>query len=345
MLLRILGRVKLGRSLDLSDYLMLSSCVAMLGMTGAVMSAIFNAGLGFHVYEIKEIFGLETGAAEFLKNLMVLRIMATLSLALSKISILVLCCRIFTTRWFRIIAHCTIGLIVLWAIGTILIITKACTPFEYNWDKTIPTGTCRSATLLSVIGGSVNILADFIVLVLPMPYIYKLQLATYKKVTLMITFGIGFIVCIVSMVKVALLPLVDNSDVTYSIQKAMILTILEVGLAIILACIPVLRPLFKNSMATKAVHQSRYVSRTYSAVPFTGQKTNGFTELQDISGHSEPLPMRPEKTYYSTVEAVGNSSEDTKKPDDVEMGGITVKKEFTARIEVVHGTDKGVHMD
>lgn len=34
-------------------------------------------------------------------------------------------------------------------------------------------------------------MADLIVLVLPMPSIYKLQLRKYKKVTLMVTFGLG----------------------------------------------------------------------------------------------------------------------------------------------------------
>lgn len=134
------------------------------------------------------------------------------------------------------------------------------------------------------------------------------------------------------MVKVAMLPLVDNNDITYSIQKALTMTILEVGLAIIVACIPVLRPLFKNSMAAKVAHQSRYMSRTYTAVPFTNSKTNdGFTELHDLAGQSDPLPMRPDKTYYSSIEATGRSSEDRKHTEDLEMGGITVKKEFSAK--------------
>lgn len=134
------------------------------------------------------------------------------------------------------------------------------------------------------------------------------------------------------MVKVAVLPLVDNNDITHSIQKALTMTILEVGLAIIVACIPVLRPLFKNSMAAKVAHQSRYMSRTYSTVPFTSSKTNnGFTELYDLAGQSDPLPMRPDKTYYSSIEATGRSSEDRKHTEDLEMGGITVKKEFSAK--------------
>lgn len=57
---------------------------------------------------------------------------------------------------------------------------------------TSTTGKCQPATELYIVGGAINIVADVVVLVLPMPSIYKLQLATYKKVTLMITFGIGF---------------------------------------------------------------------------------------------------------------------------------------------------------
>lgn len=106
---------------------------------------------------------------------------------------------------------------------------------------------------------------------------------------------------------------------------------LEVSLAIIVACIPVLRPLFKNSMAAKAAHQSRYMSRAYSTVPFTSQKANGFTELQDLAAQPDPLPVRPEKSYYNTIEAVGRSSEEYRNADEMEMGGIIVKKEFTAR--------------
>lgn len=75
--------------------------------------------------------------------------------------------------------------------ANVIIIFRLCDPIAYNWDKTIP-GFCGRDTGLWIGSGTVNIIAGFIVLVLPMPYIYKLQLATYKKVSLMITFGIGF---------------------------------------------------------------------------------------------------------------------------------------------------------
>lgn len=37
--------------------------------------------------------------------------------------------------------------------------------------------------------GALNIATDVIVLALPMPYLIRLEMTMYKKVTLMITFG------------------------------------------------------------------------------------------------------------------------------------------------------------
>ncbi|CAN8095580.1 unnamed protein product [Discula destructiva] len=343
VLLRVLGRFKLRRPLDCSDYVMIGSLLAMLGQAIAILDAIFSTGLGFHVYEIEGRFGDESGHLEFLKHLLVARLTATVSMALNKISILILCCRVFTSKRLHLIANLTIGLITVWAIGCIVIDLKICKPIQYIWDKSID-GTCGPDTEFYITTGVINIIAGLIVLVLPMPYIYKLQLAAYKKITLMFTFGIGFFVCVVSVVKVALLAHVNFADVTWSIQNALILSILETSLAIIVACIPVLRPLFKNSLITRAA-RSRYISRNMSVVApgqNGGSKGFGFTELRtQFAGHDrvpsadEPLPMQPEKTYYNRIEAVGRSSDEGNGRDDVEMWGITVKTEFTASVEVV----------
>lgn len=138
-------------------------------------------------------------------------------------------------------------------------------------------------------------------------------------------------------------------------QHALILAILECALAVIVACIPVLRPLFKNSTRAAAAAHSRYVSRNYSSVPPDLRSKGGggsgraFTELRNLvkgtgngglSGDDEePLPMRPEKTYYNRIEAVGGRCSEDGDGRDMEMGGgmggITVKTEFTARYVVV----------
>lgn len=67
-----------------------------------------------------------------------------------------------------------------------------CQPIAYNWDTTIG-GHCGNSQLMWYITGIFNILTDLMVLLLPMPYIYDLQLPLYKKLALMCTFGIGLL--------------------------------------------------------------------------------------------------------------------------------------------------------
>lgn len=66
-----------------------------------------------------------------------------------------------------------------------------CAPDEYNWDKFSVEGTCGDIRMLWAVTGGLNIFTDLVVMLLPMPYIYGLSLQLYKKVGLMVTFGIG----------------------------------------------------------------------------------------------------------------------------------------------------------
>lgn len=221
--------------------------------------------------------------------------------------------------------------------------------------------------------GSLNIATDVIVLALPMPYLIRLEMTMYKKVTLMITFGkccspnmpgslltsprswscvscnqasigqpiyplqlanhkIISSVCIISAVKVALLPSVDTGDITFSIQHAMVLTVLEAALAVILACIPVLRPLFRSAISTMRT-KSALGHYSTSARKSRQPKTGGFSviEEQPLSPEAtQPMPRRPEISYFS-AEAVRASCSESKDGEELEMGGITVKTEFIAR--------------
>ena len=41
--------------------------------------------------------------------------------------------------------------------------------------------------------GVFNIITDLMILLLPQPYLYSLELVLYKKLVLMVTFGIGLL--------------------------------------------------------------------------------------------------------------------------------------------------------
>lgn len=52
-------------------------------------------------------------------------------------------------------------------------------------------GTCGSQPAFYFAMGIVNLITDGAIIVLPMPYLYRLQLATGKKVLAMALLGIG----------------------------------------------------------------------------------------------------------------------------------------------------------
>lgn len=88
------------------------------------------------------------------------------------------------------VAWCTAAFIACWALSTILSGFFICRPFAKNWDPTLE-GTCGNQVLSYLITGSLNLATDLVVLVLPLPYLWSLQLELYKKLVLVTTFSMG----------------------------------------------------------------------------------------------------------------------------------------------------------
>lgn len=68
-----------------------------------------------------------------------------------------------------------------------------CQPTAFYWDQSIPGGHCGESVKLWITTGTLNIVTDLIVLFLPMPYIFGLEMALYKKLVLIATFGAGLL--------------------------------------------------------------------------------------------------------------------------------------------------------
>jgi hypothetical protein len=127
------------------------------------------------------------------KLIIPLQFLWVLSLSCTKISILFLYLRIFPVRWLIISSYTTMSIIVAWAIATILAGCLICRPFAFNWDKTIADGYCGNQVSSFTATGVINLVTDVAVLVLPMSSLYKLQMALYKKLTLIAVFGLGIV--------------------------------------------------------------------------------------------------------------------------------------------------------
>lgn len=108
-----------------------------------------------------------------------------------KLSILHLYLTIFGhKKTFRRVVYVAMAIVVAFGVGAVLLGFLLCRPIAKNWNPLLP-GHCGN-TLGSVLATSIiNVLVDLMIITLPMPMIWSLQMAPGRKIALMITFGLG----------------------------------------------------------------------------------------------------------------------------------------------------------
>jgi hypothetical protein len=129
----------------------------------------------------------------FTQLLIPLQFLWALSLTFSKISILLLYSQVFAVPFVIWTARGVSVFIAAWGLATILAGCFICTPFAMNWDQTIPGGKCGDQVLSFTVTGSFNLITDIMVLVLPLPYLTRLQMRLYKKLVLIAVFSVGLL--------------------------------------------------------------------------------------------------------------------------------------------------------
>lgn len=160
-------------------------------MQAGCIAWVVKAGVGYnHTAAILEEFGPEP-IMLISKFMIALDFLWVISLAFTKLSILCLYLQIFPARWMRLSSYGSMGIVIGWALGTILAALLVCRPFAFNWDTSIPGGTCADVQASATANGVLNLITDLIVILLPMGPLAKLQMATFKKVTLVSIFGLG----------------------------------------------------------------------------------------------------------------------------------------------------------
>ncbi|KAL2863366.1 putative integral membrane protein [Aspergillus lucknowensis] len=344
--LRLLAHAIAHKQWTASDYLIIIACIFAVALQSVSITGVIQAGIGYgHVADIAMTYGPEP-ITKLLQLIIPLQFLWVLSLSCTKISILFLYLRIFPVRWLAWSSWVTISVIVAWAIATILAGCLICRPFAFNWDQTIPGGKCGDQVTSFTITGVVNLLTDVTVLVLPMPSLYKLQMATYKKVTLIAVFGLGAVTCVISALRVSILSTMDFADITYTIPRANIFSGMEPCLAVVLASVPMMRPLLGR--ASKSPNGSGLRSPAKSGSKSTGQKgTNGvgvggggdgfgFEQLDDNASQVWLRPVGPKHCAGISVDQapVDEGEGDLSGGSQVSLdrtqgrGGMTVKQEW-----------------
>ena len=117
------------------------------------------------------------------------------SLAMVKLSILLFYARIFPGRTFRRVLYAIGGMVLLWWTCCQFVIVFQCRPIPDFWKyREGPAGpgvNCIDVSSFFVGQAIPNIATDIVLLILPLPSIWRLQLPVSQRLSLVAIFAVG----------------------------------------------------------------------------------------------------------------------------------------------------------
>ncbi|KAI1642488.1 uncharacterized protein F4817DRAFT_320755 [Daldinia loculata] len=328
--LRVLARRRANRVLDWSDYFVIAACVFAVIYQGVSISSVLIGGVGYHIEDIKNRFGVESGAEIFLQHTVANQLLWAISLCLCRVSILILSTKIFLVQSFIVTARITYVLVLGWGLTAILTAFLLCRPFAYNWDKSIEGGVCGDPTVSWAITGVLNMISDLMILIMPMPYLLRLELAWEKRLRLAALFGVLVLPCIVSIVRIAEMVKMDFNDFTFSSPHTIVLSSLEPCLGVMAACAMTMRPLFGGRYSPDGT--ANYSTPPIAPLP----KKNSNRRFQPLTENTSETRLRPEDVGYQA--SIAKSPEPPMSFGSLgeiglEMGAISIRHEWIVKEE------------
>ncbi|KAL8959444.1 MAG: hypothetical protein Q9193_003697, partial [Seirophora villosa] len=251
-----------------------------------------------------------------------------MAIATGKISVAFLIQRIQGPSKWRLwfLRFCSVSVFITGLFAVIFLFAQ-CQPARALWTPSMiknGTGHCWDPIPVNnydiVIAGYFTFL-DFALAVMPIPMIWKLKMATKKKLLLCVLLGMGIFAGVCAAIKTSQLRTVTKKvDITYTLAGYLLWNALEVNVIIIAACVPTLRPLFL--VVFKQAGAEAYLKKSYQMSPKSnsgnrwrgGRSANVTESVQSINGKSKDVPLvhvteRPESEG-------GDSSRDGNKTRD-----------------------------
>ena len=123
----------------------------------------------------------------------VISLLWVVAVTLIKISISNLYITIFHVAWFRRMAYVTMIICVIYSLAYAVDLFLLCRPFVFNRNNSI-SSVCGDHMLDSTVTGVILLCLDLMMLSMPMPLLWCLQIAVKKKMALcsIFIFGFGF---------------------------------------------------------------------------------------------------------------------------------------------------------
>ncbi|KUJ13393.1 uncharacterized protein LY89DRAFT_785111 [Mollisia scopiformis] len=236
---RIFIKVHILKNMVLEDYICV---VAWLLATGYFLTGLFMGkhGGGNHEWEVTK-----ENMVGFQQALYADTIVYGPAAWTTKTTLLLIFARVFSPfRKTVLFIYVFIGLMFCYYFPVMIIKIRVCTPIEGLWNPDIH-AECINQSQLFWTDTIMSAATDFVILVLPIPLVWSLQITLKKKMKISALLGAGGIATGASIVRLILVFQPNSfADETVSFVRFNLLGVAEIGIGIICACIPAFNVLF-----------------------------------------------------------------------------------------------------
>ncbi|KAL4920637.1 hypothetical protein BDW62DRAFT_215891 [Aspergillus aurantiobrunneus] len=348
--LRLLARYERKQKLWWDDWLIIWSLGWNFVVVGFIFAMIYN-GMGIHADTLPP-----EQVVFIAKFLVVAEILYVFNLVWTKLSVLCLYYRIFRFAYFKRWAYAIGTFIILWVICITFLFIFICVPVQKLWYPQLP-GHCINQVGTWIANAISTIATDLMILILPMPQIWSLQLRTSQKVALTFAFCLGFFVVFASAYRFSVLFSYTTLDSSYTLAPTVGWTAIEMSAGIISACLPTMVPAFQfivRLLGIKALVPSIFRTSGGSGSATAGSKStaaqtagsqsaaalnrvnrHSFYHLPDDNDSMErddadaELSFRPKyDSSRRTTDVQGKGRGSVWGGEGVQLQGIRVQKEF-----------------
>ncbi|KAF2234640.1 hypothetical protein EV356DRAFT_532690 [Viridothelium virens] len=270
--LRIYSRSLKKAPLGADDYLIIAS-LPFSAIEAITTCVAVHYGLGKHEEAMPP-----QNVRPFSVSMLVLECAWGVSVPFVKLSFLMLYVRLFPSRAYKAWAWLLGTYTVLWGVMVVIATTLQCYPVAYQWNKSIK-GHCDNRALSFFLSSVLEVPVDFIILILPLPVVWRLKLSRPRKVLLTGIFMLGSLTCVVSVIR---LVRVDQTwkgeDTSWELTEACIWSAAEPTLGTVACCLPVMGPILIHFAPRPVVKKiSSFGSKPSTAI----KKPNKFQRLHN----------------------------------------------------------------
>ncbi|OLN87244.1 hypothetical protein CCHL11_03665 [Colletotrichum chlorophyti] len=245
-------------------------------------------------------------------------------LALTKVSVLFFYLRIFPNKKFRWASYATMGYIIISTTILLFLQIFQCIPFEYNWlgwKGGFGPHQCLNINTLAFVAGGLSISHDVIILILPLPLLWHLNMSKRSKAGIFFMFSLGVFVLITSCVRLQYIVLFTRSlNPTWDFTDALIWSGVEVSVSMIVVCLPAMRllvsrvlPSLFGSMRSIAITPPKKASNASSGLRFNGTSIDSNSPRYEAERRAEARAKIADKRRkffsFRSTEVEPNESE------------------------------------